>query len=88
VVALAKLHEGANNTARAADLYRTLTRGSDVENHARYHLEAARLLDVLKLTDEADRMRERARALGGLPADALEAPAASAGRVDTEPGAA
>jgi tetratricopeptide (TPR) repeat protein len=88
VVALAKLHEGVHNAARAADLYRTLTRGSDVDNHARYHLEAARLLDVLKLTDEAARMRERARALGGLPAGALDPPAAPSGGVDTEPGAA
>ena len=63
-VALAGLHEQAGNLTRAADLYRALTQGSDSENHGSYHLEAARLLDVLKLTDEATRMRDRARALG------------------------
>jgi tetratricopeptide (TPR) repeat protein len=88
VVALAKLHEAHGNAARAADLYRALTRGSDADNHARYHLEAARLLDVLKLTDEAARMRERARALGGLPASAIDPAAAPSGAVDTDPGAA
>ncbi|MDB4989785.1 MAG: domain protein putative component of TonB system [Myxococcaceae bacterium] len=65
VVGLAAVHEKAGNLARAADLYRALTQGSDSDNHARYHLEAARLLDVLKLTDEAERMRDRARALAG-----------------------
>lgn len=88
VVALAKLHEAHDNPARAADLYRTLTRGSDADNHARYHLEAARLLDVLKLTDEAARMRERARALGGVPTPALNPATTTAGAVDTDPGAA
>jgi len=88
VVALARLHERADNLARAADLYRNLTQGSDVENHGRYHLEAARLLDVLKLTDEAARMRERARALGAQPAPALEPAGAPVGAVDTDPGAA
>jgi tetratricopeptide (TPR) repeat protein len=62
-VELAKLHEKAGNVTRAADLYRALTEGSDGENHARYHEEAARLLDVLQLTEEARRMRERAVAL-------------------------
>jgi hypothetical protein len=88
VVALAKLHEAQGNPARAADLYRTLTRGSDVDNHARYHLEAARLLDVLKLTEEAARMRERARALGGVPGGARDPAAGPSGAVDTDPGAA
>lgn len=65
-VALARLHERGGNHARAADLFRLLTTGSDVDNHARYHLEAARLLDVLELTDEAARMRAKAQALGGV----------------------
>lgn len=64
-IALAGLHERGGNPARAADLYRLLTTGSDVDNHARYFLEAARLLDVLELTDEAARMRAKAQALGG-----------------------
>ena len=62
-VALARLQERAGNVARAADLFRTLADGSDRANHALYHEEAARLLDVLELTDEAQRMRERAAAL-------------------------
>lgn len=70
--ALAKLHEKAGNHARAADLYRTLTRGSEVAQHARYHLEAARLLDVLELTDEAARMRDRARALAPPAPEAVD----------------
>ncbi|MET0341467.1 MAG: hypothetical protein ABW252_10740 [Polyangiales bacterium] len=55
--ALAKLHEASGNLVRAADLYRALTLGSDLENKARYHGEAARLLDALGLTAEATRMR-------------------------------
>ncbi|MET0286983.1 MAG: hypothetical protein ABW352_21045 [Polyangiales bacterium] len=78
LVALAGLYEKAGNVARAADLYRTLTRGSDVTNHAAYHLEAARLLDVLKLTDEAERMRDRARALAAEAQPAVDSEAASA----------
>jgi len=62
-VALAKLHEKAGNLVRAADLYRTLAQGEDRANHAVYHREAATLLDLLGLTDEARRMRERADAL-------------------------
>jgi hypothetical protein len=65
LVTLAALHERQGNIARAADLYRMLTRGSDVANHAEYHLQAARLLDLLKLDDEAARMRDRAQALQG-----------------------
>ena len=61
-VALAQLHERAGNLVRAADLYRALTLGSDLENKARYHGEAARLLDALGLTDEAARMRAQAAA--------------------------
>lgn len=67
VVALAQLHEKAGKVSRAADLFRTLTGGSDVANHAHYHEEAARLLDVLQLTDEAARMRARAAALRARP---------------------
>ncbi len=63
LVALAAIHEKNGNVARSADLYRMLTRGSDVANHTAYHLEAARLLDLLQLTDEAARMRDRAQAL-------------------------
>lgn len=62
-VALARLQERSGNIARAADLFRTLADGSDRLNHALYHEEAARLLDVLELTEEARRMRERAAAL-------------------------
>lgn len=62
-VRLAELYEKTGNLSRAADLYRTLTEGSDVANHARYHREAARLLDLLGLADEALRMRQRAEGL-------------------------
>ncbi|MDB4976756.1 MAG: domain protein putative component of TonB system, partial [Myxococcaceae bacterium] len=72
VVGLAQLHERSGNLTRAADLYRALTQGSDSENHGRYHLEAARLLDVLKLTDEAARMRDRARALGATTPEGVD----------------
>jgi tetratricopeptide (TPR) repeat protein len=74
-VTLAQLHEEAGNPTRAADLYRALSQGSDVQRHARYCLEAARLLDVLSLTDEAARMRERARELGAdLPSSESTSP--------------
>ena len=59
-VALARLHERAGNLVRAADLFRALTLGSDIDNKPRYHGEAARLLDALGLTDEAARMRAQA----------------------------
>ena len=62
-VALARLHEKRGKTERAADLFRALTRGSDRRNHLAYHLEAARLLGDLELTDEAHRMLQRAAAL-------------------------
>lgn len=62
-VALAKLHEQAGNLARAADLYGALARGGDHAQHALYHREAARLLEQLGLSDEAQRMRQRAAAL-------------------------
>lgn len=62
-VARAKLHEKAGELEKAADLYRTLTRGSDRENHLEYHREAARVLLELELADEARRMLTRALAL-------------------------
>lgn len=62
-VALAKLHEEGGNLARAADLYRALTAGSDGLSHVVYHTEAARLLEQIGLPDEARRMRERADGL-------------------------
>jgi len=70
--ALAKLHEKAGNLARAADLYRMLGAGSDTAQRAHYHEEASRLLDVLGLTDEAARLRERVR-LDAAPAGAERA---------------
>jgi tetratricopeptide (TPR) repeat protein len=62
-VALAKLHERAGNLARAADLYGALARGDDHPQHALYHREAARLLELLGMSEEAQRMRTRASAL-------------------------
>ena len=62
-VALARLHEKHGKPERAADLFRSLTRGSDRRNHLAYHLEAARVLASLGLDEEARRMRERATAL-------------------------
>ncbi|MAC24878.1 MAG: hypothetical protein CMN31_12480 [Sandaracinus sp.] len=63
VVPLAELHESHGKKERAADLYATLTRGSDTANHARYHGEAGRLLAELGLKDEARRMLKRGVAL-------------------------
>ncbi len=63
VVPLARLHEKHGQTERAADLFRSLTRGSDRKNHLAYHREAARLLAGLGLGDEARRMLQRALAL-------------------------
>lgn len=62
-IALAKLHEADGNLVRAADLYRALAQGEDGANHALYHREASRVLELLGLTDEARRMRERAEGL-------------------------
>jgi tetratricopeptide (TPR) repeat protein len=62
-VALAKLHEDNGNLARAADLFGALARGEDAANHALYHREASRLLEALGLSEEAQRMRERAEGL-------------------------
>jgi len=58
-VALAELHEKRGNVQRAADLWRSLTRGSDRTNHLRYHREAARLLVDLGMRDKARRMYQR-----------------------------
>jgi tetratricopeptide (TPR) repeat protein len=60
---LARVQERRGNLARAADLFRALAEGSDVANHGLYHREAARLLDLLGLGEEARRMAERAEAL-------------------------
>jgi len=68
--ALAELHEKRGNLQRAADLWRSLTRGSDRTNHLRYHREAARLLVALGLRDEARRMYQRAAELAEGDAEA------------------
>ncbi|MBO6939599.1 MAG: tetratricopeptide repeat protein [Deltaproteobacteria bacterium] len=60
---LAELHEEQGKLERAADLYASLARGSDRQNHAEYHREAGRLLGEVGLTDEARRMLKRAIAL-------------------------
>ena len=61
---LAELHEKpGGNLARAADLYASLTRGSDKQGHLAYHRAAARVLGELGLVDEARRMLTRAAAL-------------------------
>lgn len=62
-VPLAELHERAGNLGRAADLYSTLARGTDRDNHVVYHREAGRLLRALGLRQEARRMLTRASAL-------------------------
>jgi tetratricopeptide (TPR) repeat protein len=70
--ALAELHEKRGNLQRAADLWRSLTRGSDRTNHLRYHREAARLLVALGLRDEARRMYQRAAELAEGDAEAAQ----------------
>lgn len=60
---LARMYESQGRLERAADMYRSLSQGSDRERHASYHYEAGRLLIELGLTDEARRMLTRARAL-------------------------
>ncbi|MCC6877266.1 MAG: tetratricopeptide repeat protein [Sandaracinaceae bacterium] len=62
-VALAELYERTERPEKAADLWRSLAQGSDVDNHLRYHREAARVLASLGLSDEARRMWTRALAL-------------------------
>jgi tetratricopeptide (TPR) repeat protein len=62
-VPLAELHERTGNLGRAADLYSTLARGNDRENHVAYHREAGRILKKLGLRQEARRMLTRASAL-------------------------
>ncbi len=59
----AAIHEEAGEFQKAADLYRTLAEGSDTENHLEYHREAARLLLLLDLDEDARRMLTRALAL-------------------------
>ncbi|MBC7171916.1 MAG: tetratricopeptide repeat protein, partial [Polyangiaceae bacterium] len=70
-LALARIHEAEGRLDRAADLYRLLSMGSDRENHAVYHREAARLLLALDLPDEARRMLKRAEALLAADPEAL-----------------
>lgn len=60
---LAELHETTGKLDRAADLYAALAKGSDVDRHAHYYAEAARLLAALGLDEEARRMFKRALAL-------------------------
>lgn len=62
-VARAKIHEDQGELHKAADIYRTLSQGTDTDNHLTYHREAARLLLELELNDEARRMLTRALAL-------------------------
>jgi len=72
-VALAALFEAEERPERAADMYRSLTAGSDRTNHLLYHREAARLLALAGLNGEARRMLQRAVALA--PNDSEEAKA-------------
>ena len=81
-VALARLHEKHGKPERAADLYRSLTRGSDRRNHLAYHLEAARVLSSLDLDDEARRMLQRATALAKGHEEAERAVAARIAELD------
>lgn len=60
---LAQLHEKNGAPERAADLYASLARGSDVQSHFRYHREAGRVLAELGLGEDARRMLTRALAL-------------------------
>lgn len=68
---LAKLYEAGGRLDRAADMYRTLSEGSDRERHGLYHYEAGRLLSSLGLDDEARRMLTRAEALSSKADPAL-----------------
>ncbi|MDD9964613.1 MAG: hypothetical protein OXR73_00190 [Myxococcales bacterium] len=67
---LAELHERRGNLARAADLYRMLSAGSDVAHLLIYHRHAARLLAALGQSAEARKMLVRAREL--VPEEAVE----------------
>lgn len=62
-VARAKIYEDEGRLEKAADIYRTLSSGTDTANHLTYHREAARLLLELELEEEARRMLTRALAL-------------------------
>ncbi|MCA9609664.1 MAG: tetratricopeptide repeat protein [Myxococcales bacterium] len=62
-LARAKIHEDRGELNKAADIFRTLSMGTDTDNHLTYHREAARLLLELGLEDEARRMLTRALAL-------------------------
>ena len=61
-VPLAQIHEEEGRLERAADLYASLAKGSDVDNLATYHRHAARLLAKVGLNDEARRLYQRALA--------------------------
>jgi tetratricopeptide (TPR) repeat protein len=63
--ALAELHEKRGNLRRAADLWRSLAKGSHVAGHLHYHREAARLLAALGEVGEARRLLLRAAELAG-----------------------
>lgn len=58
---LATLQEERGDLTRAADLLRSLARGSDVPRRVHYHREAARLLKKLGLADESRRLLTRAQ---------------------------
>ena len=73
--ALAELHEEAGRKDRAADLFRSLAEGSDVENHYTYYREAARLLRDLEILDDSRTFAQRAV---GLAKDDDERAAAAA----------
>ncbi len=72
-IARAKIHEARGELHKAADLYRTLASGTDVDHHLAYHREAARLLLQLELPEEARRMLTRALALAEGDAEASAA---------------
>jgi tetratricopeptide (TPR) repeat protein len=62
-VALAALYEKRGDPGRAADLYRHLARGSDIENHFQYHRQAARLLAAAGNRKQAHEYVVKAREL-------------------------
>lgn len=62
-IALAELAEKRGDFARAADMWRALSRGSDHAGHLRYHREAGRVLVAAGLPKEARRMLVRASEL-------------------------
>ncbi len=81
-VPLAELYEEQGRLERAADLDGALARGSDRQNHLRYHRDAARVLVKLELWDEARRMLARAAALAEKDPDTLAAVEAEIAAID------